>query len=228
MLYNSVMVRALLANEKGVTRRICKDANELTEPLREYINNETRTYAIQSFNDKEHTSSASIAERTMPICVGDIIYVRETWHVSDPHGDYSHDTRTATYRYKADNTEVILPLNHKTEKFLGKTWNPSLFMPKEAARIFLKVNEVRIEKLQDITEEQAKLEGINEAWAMSWWKPTYSDPDSGGYPKYRETFAKDLWDSTVKKEDLNLYGWNANPYVWVYEFEKCKKPLDFI
>ena len=58
--------------------------------------------------------------------------------------------------------------------------------------------------------------------AMSWWKPTFSDPDSGGYPRYRDTFALDLWNSTIKKTELDKYGWEANPWVWVIEFERVE------
>ena len=99
-------------------------------------------------------------------------------------------------------------------------------MPKEAARIWLKVTNVRVGRLHEITEDGAKAEGINEEWARSWWHPTYYDPDSGGYPRYRDTFALDLWNSTIKKSDLDRYGWDVNPWVWVIEFERCEKPAE--
>lgn len=85
-------------------------------------------------------------------------------------------------------------------------------MPKEAARIWLKVKDVRVERLQDITEEQAEMEGC------------------GGY----QTEAKfsvsprchfyEVWESTIKQADKERYGWDANPWVWVIEFERCEKP----
>lgn len=84
-------------------------------------------------------------------------------------------------------------------------WKPSIHMPKVAARIFLKVNNVRVERLQDITEEGTVNEGI------------------GRYGKWKLKFEK-LWDSTVNKKDIDKYGWNANPYVWVISFERCEKP----
>ncbi len=93
------------------------------------------------------------------------------------------------------------------------TWHPSIHMPKEAARIWLKVTEVRAEHLQDITEEQAISEGI------------FIDKYNldCGYD-YVSEFAFFLWNSTIKKSDLDVYGWLANPYVWVIEFERCEKP----
>lgn len=83
-------------------------------------------------------------------------------------------------------------------------------MPKEAARIWLKVTDVRVERLQNITETQAQAEGC----------------DSGlltGACTARGQFEY-LWNSTIKKSDLDRYGWNASPWVWVIEFERCEKP----
>lgn len=141
-----------------------------------------------------------------PYQKGDYLYVRETY------GTYSQTYGTTPNPYyKADGDA---PENIK--------WKPSIHMPKEAARIFLLVKDVRPEKLQDITEDGAKAEGICEEWARAWWKPTYYDPDSGGDAEYRETFAYDLWDSTIKPKDRGKYGWEANPWVWVIEFEKVE------
>ncbi len=93
-------------------------------------------------------------------------------------------------------------------------------MPKKAARIFLKVTDVRIERLQDITEEQARKEGCI----------TYNDKVENKKFKNvlefdlttKEAFV-DLWGSTIKKQDLDIYGWKANPWVWVIEFELIKR-----
>ena len=81
---------------------------------------------------------------------------------------------------------------------------------KEAARIWLKVTDVRVERLQEITEVQAKAEGCNSGLLI-------------GACTARGQF-EDLWNSTIKKPDLNRYGWSANPYVWIIEFERCEKP----
>lgn len=142
-----------------------------------------------------------------PYGPGDILYVRETWKKA-PNGYYYYEDWQ-----RNDIADVT-------------KWKPSIHMPKEAARIWLKVTDVRVERLQKITEDGAKAEGINEEWARSWWAPTYYDPDSGGYPKYRDTFAFEIWNNTIKKSDLDRYGWYANPYVFVIEFERCEKPID--
>jgi hypothetical protein len=142
-----------------------------------------------------------------PYQPGDILYVRETWKKA-PNGYYYYEDWQ-----KDDIADVT-------------KWKPSIHMPKEAARIWLKVTDVRVERLQEITEEQASAEGTNPwdeaCYENNGWHPTLSDPDSGGEPNIIDGFHK-LWDSTIKKNDLDRYGWNTNPWVWVIEFKQCKK-----
>ena len=92
------------------------------------------------------------------------------------------------------------------------TWHLSIHMPKEAARIWLKVTDVRVERLQEITSEQICREGV---------EVEYPHVLNGEEKRY--AFSR-LWDSTIKKSDLDRYGWNASPWVWVIEFERCEKP----
>ena len=82
-------------------------------------------------------------------------------------------------------------------------WRPSIHMPKEAARIWLRVTDMRVERLQDIDDDSVVAEGLN-----------IGDPFD------------ELWDSTIKPTDRERYGWSANPWVWVIEFERCEKPME--
>lgn len=191
ILFNTDMVRAILDGRKSCTRRICKDANEYTVPDMEFYNADKRTYAVHNFADKEHTEQLSIAERTCPICPGDILYVRETWKKA-PNGYYYYEDWQ-----RNDIADVT-------------KWKQSIHMPKEAARIWLKVTDVRVERLQEITEVQAQAEGCNSGLLT-------------GACTARGQF-EDLWNSTVKKSDIDRYGCDANSYVWVIEFERCEKP----
>ena len=191
ILFNTEMVLAILDGRKTCTRRICKDANECTVPDMDFYNADRRTYAVHNFVDKEHTEQLSTAERTCPICTGDILYVRETWKEA-PKGYYYYEDWQ-----KDDIADVT-------------KWNPSIHMPKEAARIWLKVTDVRVERLQEITEVQAQAEGCNSGLLT-------------GACTARGQF-EDLWNSTIKKSDIDRYGWDANPWVWVIEFERCEKP----
>ena len=212
ILFNTEMVRAILDGRKTYTRRICKDANEYTVPDMDFYNADRRTYAVHNFADKEHTEQLSIAERTCPICPGDTLYVRETWM------DYAGLTM-----YKADCDIYRLD----SLNFAGFGWKPSIHMPKEAARIWLKVTNVRVERLQEITEDGAKAEGAKQCYEQINTiedKPvTYVAEDYKGY--YVLGF-KSVWNSTIKKSDIDRYGWDANPWVLVIEFERCEKPDD--
>lgn len=192
ILFNTEMVRAILDGRKTCTRRICKDANEYTVPDMDFYNADRRTYAVHNFVDKEHTEQLSTAERTCPICTGDILYVRETWKEA-PKGYYYYEDWQ-----KDDIADVT-------------KWKPSIHMPKEAARIWLKVTNVRVERLQEITSEQIGREGV---------EVEYPHVLNGEEKRY--AFST-LWNSTIKKSDLDCYGWDANPYVWVIEFERCEK-----
>lgn len=214
ILFNTDMVRAILKGRKTCTRRICKDANEYTVPDMEFYNADKRTYAVHNFADQEHTEQLSTADRTCPICPGDILYVRETWYKD-----------LARYMYRADysNTEKF----YRDGEEIKMQWHPSIHMPKEAARIWLKVTDVRVERLQDITEDGAWQEGTDcwddACYADNGWHPTFEDPGSGGNCDIISGFRK-LWNSTIKKSDLDRYGWDANPYVWAISFERCEKP----
>lgn len=200
ILFNTEMVRAILEGRKSCTRRICKDANECTVPDMEFYNADKRTYAVHNFADKEQMEQLSTAERTCPICTGDILYVRETWKKA-PNGYYYYEDWQ-----RNDIADVT-------------KWKPSIHMPKEAARIWLKVTDVRVERLQEMTLKDFKAEGIYDEYKT--YSETYTDHlRQMAYPK---VFAR-LWNSTIKKSDLDRYGWNANPYVFVIEFERCEKP----
>ena len=200
ILFNTEMVRAILDGRKTCTRRICKDANECTVPDMEFYNADRRTYAVHNFVDKEHTEQLSTAERTCPICTGDVLYVRETWKKA-PNGYYYYEDWQ-----RNDIADVT-------------KWKPSIHMPKEAARIWLKVTDVRVERLHEITEDGAKAEGAidNRGFIHS------PENEYDRIHTAREHFIR-IWNSTIKKSDLDRYGWDANPWVWVIEFEWCEKP----
>lgn len=190
ILFNTDMVRAILDGRKAVTRRLVKhDVDAI----------------LNSPYHKEHPEVEDkqiIRKLCMPqYQPGDILYVRETW-----------SELSFGYVYKADGENI----DH-----LGNVikWHPSIHMPKEAARIFLKVKDVRVERLQEITEEQAKAEGAidNRGFIHS------PDNEYDSIHTAKEHL-KQIWDSTIKKSDLDRYGWDTSPWVWVIEFERCEKP----
>lgn len=239
ILFNAEMVRAILDGRKCCTRRINKDANDYVVPDMDFFDPEKRTYAVHNYADKEHKIKLSIAERSCPICPGDILYVRESVFQGVAHClDVSGETEcvlTNDFEYYADGL-------HKKDHWKDKHENiwmhrrPSIHMPKEAARIWLKVPDIRVERLQEIDEDGVWDEGFKfkppcltrvsadghtcdlDGPCMSSIK--YCDMTMG------ELFGRELWNSTIKKSDLDRYGWDANPYVWVISFERCAKPVE--
>lgn len=213
ILFNTEMVRAILDGRKSCTRRINKNANDYVVPDMDFYDSDKRTYAVHNYSDKEHKDKLSIAERTCPICPGDILYVRK-----------SYSELSFGYVYKADGENI----GH-----LGNVikWHPSIHMPKEAARIWLKVTDVRVERLQ----EMKPVDVIKEGAYPDCWDCLNTYGESGSqccYGTEEQCSQCDevmmewekLWNSTIKKSDLDSYGWNANPWVWTIEFERCEKP----
>lgn len=212
ILFNTEMVRAILDGRKNCTRRICKDANEYAVPDMDFYNADKRTYAVHNFANREHSERLSTAERTCPICPGDILYVRETWKKA-PNGYYYYEDWQ-----RNDIADIT-------------KWKPSIHMPKEAARIWLKVMNVRVERLQ----EMKPVDVIKEGAYPDCWDCLNTYGESGSqccYGTEEQCSQCDevmmewekLWNSTIKKSDLDCYGWDANPWVWVIEFERCEKP----
>lgn len=190
ILFNTEMVQAILEGRKTCTRRVLK------QPFEVHPN---------GFITKRKGNERLIPYEA-PYKVGDILYVRETWMISNPFGDFARDNMTAEYMYKAGYAKgKRIPITREKEKNLG-VWKPSIHMPKEAARIFLKVTGIRVERLQDITHAQILKEGTNVI--------------KSGYDRDDYEFCWiNLWEPNCTKEE---YRWNNNPWVWVIDFEKIK------
>lgn len=192
ILFNTEMARAILDGRKTVTRRVAFKADELREfPCSSYPDGwwfRGRVYA-------RWEKAMKSAEGVMSLCKyrpGDILWVRETW-AKDIDGEFVYRTD-----YGTTEDDGLPPSMFK--------WRPSIHMPREAARIFLRVKYVRVERLQDISldppgpDNQTVREGF----------------------KYLCDFIA-TWNNTIKPADRPKYGWEANPWVWVISFEKITK-----
>lgn len=169
ILFNTDMVRAILAGRKTATRRLTKTQKP-------------------------------------PATVGDILYIRETWsEIKNTNGSHRK------YVYKATDTYPF------GEKYIVKfRWHPSIHMPKAAARIWLKVTDVRVERLQDMKLDDFLSEGAEVR------PEAFNDPENA-YGQAKDAFIR-IWESTIKGKDQSIYMWGENPWVWVIEFERCEKP----
>lgn len=207
ILFNAEMVRALLDGRKTQTRRICKlDTANFDYDLKD------KDYG--PFLQNEYGDSINV-KKLSPYQPGDILYVRETWKCvkydsTDGYLSYGVEFKDGTRKYfEFDDNERF----HQFGKFAFKDgWQPSMFMPKEAARIWLTVTDVRVERLKEITAQDAKAEGMFEPYIAS---------ETGYETEMRGQF-RDLWDSLNAKHG---YGWDSDPWVFVYTFERTQ-PYD--
>ena len=193
ILFNTEMVRAILDGRKTCTRRLVRFLPGENPQWTGYIRD-----GLMPYNGRNEPCIIKV-----PYQPGDTLYVRETW-CGLPVNEAGHMRGHTIYYYKAD--------GELRPKGWRGTWHLSIHMPKEAARIWLKVTDVRVERLQEITSEQICREGV---------EVEYPHVLNGEEKRY--AFSR-LWDSTIKKSDLDRYGWNASPWVWVIEFERCEKP----
>lgn len=196
ILFNTEMVRAILDGRKTCTRRLIKP-----QPDKKHIyplgfvtdSTEKKEVGCFGFAANEYGGSIQYVKPPYRYAPGDILYVRETWKKA-PNGYYYYEDWQ-----RNDIADVT-------------KWKPSIHMPKEAARIWLKVTNVMVERLQEITIDGIRNEGIS------------SMAVHAGDMEIALKEWKNLWNSTIKKSDIDQHGCDANPWVWVIEFERCEKP----
>nr|DAY83452.1 MAG TPA: ASCH domain protein [Caudoviricetes sp.] len=205
ILFNTDMVRAIMDGRKTCTRRVVKTRRK--DACGFYVTKRTdgSFTGIYEYDEDERMFENQLIPPYKP---GDILYVRETWHRYTKRvgkGEGCHLEEHYGYKASIANSEDV-----------EEPWKPSIHMPKEAARIWLKVTDVRVERLQDITDDGAKAEGAN----------CKDGKNVGWQEKQRRTAIErfsEIWESTVSKEKIDSCSWAANPWVWVIEFERCEK-----
>lgn len=241
ILFSTEMVQAILAGRKTQTRRVkgLDEINDNKDIFRysgnDYFDSDARFYAkFESGLDCSQKPNEMYRFVKADIKKGDILWVRETF---------------AEVPETAFGNKFIFKSTF--DRTFSGPWKPSLFMPKEAARIFLKVTNVRCERLQDISEEDAISEGIdrfenslfNETRYRDYTDGKRRDKDFNKYPEMAKqvgyshyggnpwpdwrdpiTSFQSLWDSINAKKNP----WKSNPWVWVYDFERIEKPENFI
>ena len=223
ILFNTEMVRAILDGRKTCTRRVIKPQWEEC-PTCKYVHNE---YIYDKMAENVYCARCGYPlepERRSPYQLDDILYIRETW---DCYPEYEDENAPSIYYYKADK-------DLRPEEYRNIGWLSPIHMPKEAARIWLKVTDVRVERLQEITEDETFEEGLDfTPPCLHLTGENYCDIDGPCTSKvkycdmsYGELFGEVLWNNTIKKSDLDRYGWDASPWVWVIEFERCEKPQE--
>ncbi|EPK0124602.1 morphogenetic protein [Klebsiella variicola] len=211
MIFNGEMTRAILDGRKTQTRRIMKvQPSEDFTPMNMALETDykARWYTpgvvdkdgyLQPASKEVFGVSNENEGYSCPFgAVGDRIWVRETW------ARYNIDQNSHDIAYRA-----TTPADWPEE---GR-WRPSIHMPRWASRILLEITDVRVERLNSISQEDAQAEGME----LTGWRPTYSDPDSGGEVMTPYDNFAELWSSICGDES-----WKANPWVWVISFKRVE------
>ena len=205
ILFNGDMVRAILDGRKTQTRR----------PMKEQPHEGSKFHGmVQCFGEPRALfwceGQPSNYGTPLPMHVGDRFWVAETWAAVDWCNDSKPSDFGSAVWYKADDSgpHAAAAIPYKTDK-RGK-WRPPIGIPRWASRIDLEITRVWVERVQDITDEDAKKEGVKVGEDRS-----YSFAEHGlKYEPHKDAF-RDLWQS--------IYGtWDANPFVWAYEFRRVK------
>lgn len=198
ILFQTEMVKAILEGRKTQTRRkiqtifsdVCEKDNGQKWPW---------------WSDEYGDDFWMLCKYGKP---GDLLWVRETW--GKPY--LEEDLATCKYLYKADWNEI----NQVKQALVGERWKPSIHLPKSASRIWLMIEDIRVERVQEISEEDAILEGIEKVELDS--QPKWKRYDEGFCTMYPTISFKSLWHSINGEES-----WNSNPWVWVIKFRVLSK-----
>jgi hypothetical protein len=219
--FNTQMVEAILDNRKSVTRRVIKpqpSSKMYTGFCTESTMKNDKTVGCCMFGN-DYGEAKEYAKP--PYQVDEIYYVRETWRI----GYLNDDTKEMIIIFKAVQTGCDIETkkckfsDERYEKFRKfakkKGWQSPYFMPREAARVFIEMTKIWVEKLQEIDDEGAKAEGANfvNGYNVGWEEKM----NRSVIQRY-----EDIWNSTIPKKDIPIYGWNANPHVWANEFKRLR------
>jgi hypothetical protein len=250
ILFSTPMVQAILDDRKTQTRRVMKPQppsnGECLEPPCFDVtysiskNGDPIRYLDFGFPENETESFCVIPKFQL----GDILYARETWRLVSWNWDNAEvviefkDGETVCFDIISEEQtqwlireveflirkEIYVSIDDDTEEmdWSGKPnpWKPSIHLPKYCSRIFLQVTDVRAERLQDISQEDCKAEGV--------WPAPHRPASEGCTPHENNSIMQDcykcafktLWNSINAKK----CPWDSNPWVWVYSFKKIQKP----
>lgn len=200
ILFCSEMVRAILEGRKTQTRRIVKP-----QPGGVLTKEQALARALDGtdpYGFRPYPLDTEIAAKA-PYQPGDVLYVRETWQ----------RTKTGQYIYRADKEDHGSAAYYNEHCRLDGGWRPSIHMPREAAQLFLRVTDVRVERLRDIDENGAIAEGLYKGWRLC---------GMGSLALSARQAFMWLWETITRKAPA-ADSWACNPWVWVYTFERCEK-----
>ncbi|WP_346802390.1 hypothetical protein ABDV57_10905 [Klebsiella pneumoniae] len=221
MIFNAEMVRAILDGRKTQTRRIMKVQPESNQLGLLLITDSTKHSDIGKYHWAESNATGNHVRSKLFLCpfgaVGDRIWVREGFFPAPLEMQSEPPRKTMwniAYR-DGMQMEKLAPAEYNPTIYNYERWTPSIHMPRWASRILLEITNVRVERLNAISEEDARAEGIIDGGCLNCGEPEpcgCANPE----PDATDAFAY-LWQSIYGQES-----WNANPWVWVIEFERVE------
>jgi len=207
ILFSTMMVNSIIADRKTKTRRVI-NPQPLEDPESGHVFDGHHKELFDIHNWKP-----GFISKFCPVSIGTVLWVRETHlllEVKDCEGRKTRDY------YKAEHH----PSNDEWLRECGYKWRPAIFMPRYACRLFLEVIDIGIERVQNITESDAKSEGVQPMPGGSF--RDYMDTQFGF--RFASHSFQSLWKSINGKTS-----WDANPWVWVYTFKKLsQRPSNFL
>ena len=223
ILFSAPMVRAILDGRKTVTRRPVKGCQIPVEDTSVAAGERHRWMAIAQRDPRygfgvfgaTEAECAKELEEFAPCPYGrrgERLWVRETWycdHDEVMRGPYLKPDDLDIGEAREDGTLVYAADGLTPYEADQPVWKPSIHMPRWACRILLEITDVRVERLQDITYEQAAAEGVHRGSLREWC----ASDEGGACHKYPIPAFRDLWQSTGGD-------WDPNPWVWVVEFKQ--------
>lgn len=218
ILFNAEMIKAVLEGKKTTTRRVIK----LNDKNLDFVGHHPLDgKAVFCKNKNANWSTQKHELFKTPCYLKEILYARESAKI------LSMQNGKVKMLFKADNSVKEFEVSDKEYNRLYRykdfdRWLSPYWQTKETARIFLRAIDVRVERLQDISENQMLREGLLSCSRCYHHNGNCKDFQSTRECKLKSEFTA-LWDGTIKKQDLNKYSWQANPWVWVIEFERIEQ-----
>lgn len=217
IIFSAPMVRSLWDGRKTMTRRLMPGQKYLADAYQPIVSG----CCIYNYSGEELISRA-------PYAPGDRLWVREAFAIRrfEPCLDHERAWQSLSspvVRYIADGTEIAHNGDRRTGRGIYhgpvELKKSPLAMPRWASRMTLIVDDVKVERLQDISEADARVEGCTDD-CDPFWRPHGGDPDSGGNPSCRNSFEW-LWGDIHGPD-----AWDANPWACAISFRVVKSNID--
>jgi len=210
ILFSTPMVQAILAGHKTMTRRVINPQPTYDPQSDRWVWPIPKSKVHKGCCTEVCTASREWWEYLLPDQLpykpGDILWVRETWAQT-----WTPDSNNIGFVYKADGKPAAFPYWGNLKQCKDEAWISSIFMPRKAARIFLKVTNIKVERLQDMNFYDWKADFCPDYTEQEKALATFTGNE------YMKQSMKRFWDSLNAKRG---YGWDTNPWVWVISFER--------